>query len=125
MDRALLVEQGFHPEAIGPAVLSGYRIHIGERATLLPSASSRAFGILMELSEEEAHALYSQPTVRAYTPESVQVMLLATHEVVEADCYNLPGDLGLVGASVPARACTPTRTPSDPLSVGRFLKPQQ
>jgi hypothetical protein len=43
MDRTLLVEKGFHPETIGLAVLSDYRIHIGERATLLPSASSRAY----------------------------------------------------------------------------------
>ncbi len=41
MDRSLLTEKGLHPEIIGPAVLPDYRIHIGERATLLRSASSR------------------------------------------------------------------------------------
>ena len=99
MDRRLLIEKGFHPETIGPAVLSGYRIHIGERATLLPSASGRAYGILMELSERETHALYSEPSVREYQPERVQVTLSAGDRVVEAYCYNLPRELGLTGAN--------------------------
>jgi len=99
MDRTLLVEKGFHPETIGPAVLSDYRIHIGERATLLPSASSRAYGIVMELSEPEARALYSEPSVREYKRERVQVALLASNQVVEAYCYNLPRELGLTGAN--------------------------
>ena len=99
MDRTLLVEKGLHPETIGPAVLSDYRIHIGERATLLPSASSRAYGIVMELSEQEAHALYSEPTVRAYRRERVQVALLSSDQVVEAYCYNLPRELALAGTN--------------------------
>lgn len=99
MDRSLLAEKGFHPETIGPAVLFDYRIHIGERATLLPAASSRAYGIVMELSEQEAHALYSEPGVRAYKRERVQVALLASNQVVEAYCYNLPRELGLAGAN--------------------------
>ena len=99
MDRTLLTEKGLHPEIIGPAVLSDYRIHIGDRATLLPSASSRAYGIVIELSEQEAHALYSEPSVRAYERERVQVALLASNRVVEAYCYNLPRELGLTGAN--------------------------
>ena len=99
MDRTLLAEKGLHPEAVGPAVLSDYRIHIGARATLLPSPSSRACGVVMELSEQEAHALYSEPSVRAYKPERVQVALLANNRTVEADCYNLPRESGLAGAN--------------------------
>lgn len=99
MDRTLLVEKGFHPETIGPAVLPDYRIHIGERATLLPSPSNRAYGIVMELSEEEARTLYSEPSVRAYERERVQVELLASDEVVEAYCYNLPRELGMTGTN--------------------------
>lgn len=99
MDRTLLAEKGLHPEAVGPAVLPDYRIHIGERATLVPSPSSRAYGVVMELSEREAHALYAEPSVRAYERERVQVTLLASHTVVEADCYNLPRDLGLRGTN--------------------------
>ncbi len=99
MDRALLTEKGLHPEAVGPAVLPDYRIHIGERATLLPSAAHRAYGIVMELPDEEARALYSAPSVREYIRERVQVELLDTNEIVEAYCYNLPRELGLAGAN--------------------------
>ena len=99
MDRALLVGKGLHPEMIGPAVLPGYRIHIGERATLLPSASSRAYGIVMALSAEEARALYAEPSVREYVPERVQAEMLDTGEPVEAYCYNLPPKLGLAGTN--------------------------
>ena len=99
MDRTLLAEKGFHPETIGPAVLSDYRIHIGERATLLPSASSRAYGIVMELSEQEAHALYSEPSLRSYKRERVQVALLASNQVVEAFCHNVPREFCLTGAN--------------------------
>jgi len=99
MDRSLLVEKGLHPEIIGPAVLPGYRIHIGERATLLRSASSRAFGIVMQLTGPEARTLYSEPSVREYVRERVEVELLDTGESVEADCYNLPPEVGLAGAN--------------------------
>ncbi|MDH3427687.1 MAG: gamma-glutamylcyclotransferase, partial [Gemmatimonadota bacterium] len=88
-----------HPEMIGPAVLPDYRIHIGERATLLRSASSRAYGIVMELADHEARTLYSEPSVREYEPVRVQVELLDTGQVVEAYCYNLPRELGLAGAN--------------------------
>jgi len=99
MDRSLLTEKGLHPETIGPAVLPGYRIHIGQRATLLRSTSSRAYGVVMELSDQEARALYSEPSVREYVAERVRVELLDTGETVEADCYNLPRESGLVGAN--------------------------
>lgn len=99
MDRSLLTAKGLHPELIGPAVLSGYRIHIGERATLLRSASSRACGMVMSLTDEEAVALYSEPSVRAYVREPVVVRLLDTSEDLEANCYNLPRDLGLAGTN--------------------------
>ena len=99
MDRSLLAEKSLHPEVIGPAVLRNYRIHIGERATLLPSTSSRAYGIVMELTDQEARALYSEPSVREYIRERVQVELLDTGEAVEAYCYNLPGESGLAGTN--------------------------
>ena len=99
MDRSLLTDKGLHPETVGRAVLSDYRIHIGERATLLPSAASRAYGIVMELANEEATALYSEPSVCEYVRERVQVELLDTGEALEADCYNLPSDLAQPGAN--------------------------
>ena len=99
MDRALLVEEGVYPTVLGPAVLHDYRIHIGQRATLLPTRGHRAYGIVMELTEDEAHDLYSEPTVREYVAAPVQVELLDTGEAIEADCYNLPGESGLAGTN--------------------------
>jgi len=99
MDRSLLTGKGLHPELVGPAVLPGYRIHIGERATLLRAASSRAFGIVMELADPEARALYAEPSVREYVPERVRVELLGTSASVEAHCYNLPPELALAGTN--------------------------
>ena len=99
MDESLLTARGLHPEVIGQAVLPNYRIHIGDRATLLRSDSSRAFGMLMELSDAEAEELYSEPSVREYRRELVQVELLDTREAVDAYCYNLPRESGLAGAN--------------------------
>lgn len=99
MDRELLVEQGLHPEMVGPAVLPDFRIHIGERATLLPAAGRRAYGVVMALTDAEARALYAEPSVREYVPERVRVELLATGEAVDVACYNLPPDLGLAGSN--------------------------
>lgn len=99
MDRSLLTEKGLHPETVGPAVVSDYRIHIGDRATLVRSESGRAYGIVMELADEEARALYSEPSVRQYISERVTVELLETGEAVEAYCYNLPPELALAGAN--------------------------
>lgn len=99
MDRSLLTEKGLHPETIGPAVLRDYRIYIGDRATLVPAESSRAYGIVMELADDEARALYSEPSVRQYLSERVTVEMLDTGEAVEAFCYNLPRDLALAGAN--------------------------
>lgn len=99
MDHALLTGKGLHPQVIGPAVLRDYRIQIGERATLLPCGSSCAYGILMELADDEVRSLYAEPSVRDYAPDRVMVELLHTAKVCEADCYNLPSELAIAGAS--------------------------
>ena len=108
MDRTLLTDKGLHPEIVGPAMLAGYRIHIGERATLVQSAPHRAYGVVMELDDQEARALYSETSVRDYIPESVEVHMLDTGEPLEAHCYNLPRELGLGGAN-PAYAAKLSR----------------
>ena len=99
MDQSLLTAKGLHPQSVGPAALFGYRIHIGERATLLQSESNRAYGIVMKLTEPEARTLYAEPSVREYKPERVTVELLENNTVVEVDCYILPRELGLAGAN--------------------------
>ena len=99
MDRALLTGKGLDPVVVGPALLPDFRIHIGERATLLRSPSDRAYGVVMELTEDEARALYAEASVQEYVPEPVRVELLETGEAVEALCYNLPRESGLAGTN--------------------------
>ena len=99
MDRSLLVGKGLQPTIIGRAVLPDYRIHIAERAALLPSPSSRAYGVVMDLSDEDARVLYAEPSVRDYVPEPVRVSLLDSGEAVDADCYNLPREAVGAGAN--------------------------
>ncbi len=99
MDQSLLIKKGLHPQLVGSAILSDYRIHIGDRATLLPSVSSRVFGIVMTLSDDDVLKLYSDESVHEYQPHPVRVELLNTREVVEAECYNLPAERGSQGAN--------------------------
>lgn len=99
MDPSHLRDQGLHPEVLGRAKLPGFRIHIGERATLIRSDAHSTFGVVMSLSDDEAKALYSEPSVMEYRRESVSVSLLATGEHLQADCYNLPSELALAGSN--------------------------
>ncbi len=93
MDRSLLVNKGYHPVIIGRGVLNGYRIHIGDRATLLPSSADRVWGIVMELPEEEVTALYNEPGVSGYKPELVQVIMEGEADAIVVQCYNLPSGI--------------------------------
>jgi hypothetical protein len=95
MDTSLLREKGFLPTLIGPAELPGYRICIGNRASLIPNPRSTSYGMLIDLSEEELTSLYSAPDVRDYCPEKVNAILLNDRTNRTALCYNLlPGKLG-------------------------------
>ena len=53
----------------------------------------------MKLADKEARALYSEPGVREYEREPVQVELLNTGKTVDAHCYNLPQELDLAGTN--------------------------
>ena len=71
MDESILKEKGFHPTSPVLAYIDGYCLRIGERATLIKSTGQRAFGAIMDLSEEELNRLYSDPSVVDYIPEQV------------------------------------------------------
>lgn len=92
MDARLLRERGLHPALVGPAELPGHQIHIGKRASLIPNPGSTAFGMLIDLPDEEVTALYSAPDVSDYRPEKVRAVLLSDRAVQTAWCYNLPAD---------------------------------
>jgi hypothetical protein len=92
MDPSLLRAQGLHPEIVGPAEVPGYGIRIGNRATLIPSPRSISYGMVIDLGEEEAAALYSPPDVKDYRPEWVDAILLNDRTTRRSLCYNLPTD---------------------------------
>jgi Gamma-glutamyl cyclotransferase, AIG2-like len=88
MDAELLRSKGVHPTNPRAACVPGFALRIGQRATLMPSAESSAYGVLMELSHAEVEKLYSEPSVSAYCPEAVMVQL-ADGSYIPALCFNL------------------------------------
>lgn len=91
MDIDLLARKGIVPEDAEVGYVDGFRLHIGERATLLRSADARAYGVMMEISPDDTKNLYAQNSVADYVPETVAVELIDGSEV-EASCYILPDD---------------------------------
>ena len=90
MDKALLEGMGLHPELIGLAKLPDFKIAIGNQATLIPNPGSSCYGVVMELTDEEASALYSNPNVSDYKPEWVDTLFLQNGSIQPTLCYILP-----------------------------------
>lgn len=89
MDEILLARKGILPSEVSPGFVDGYRLRIGERATLERSPVSRAYGVVMDIGPGEAAALYAEGSVADYVPEIVEVELMVGSKL-EATCYNLP-----------------------------------
>lgn len=89
MDEALLAARNVRPRECTIGYVDGFRLHIGRRATLVPEANSRAYGVLMKITSDDAAALYSEPSVADYVAETVVVKLPGNMQV-PAICYNLP-----------------------------------
>ena len=89
MDESLLASKGVRPTELSIGHVDDYDLRIGERATLIPGANSRAYGVLMKLRPEDVEVLYSEPGVADYAAEAV-VVTLAGGSQVQAVCYNLP-----------------------------------
>lgn len=92
MDTSLLREMKLAPVALGQAVLHGYQLRIGDRATLIPKPEATCYGMLVELSDAELSVLYSAPSVNDYQPEYVEPNRLDDGTAQQAVCYNLPAD---------------------------------
>lgn len=90
MDEALLAEKGVFPSGSATGYLEGYALRIGDRATLLPSPGSQAYGVVMDVSREDAARLYSDASVADYVAEDVSVTL--PDGSTAAACYNLPAE---------------------------------
>jgi hypothetical protein len=88
MDTDLLRAKGAEPANIRVASVRDYALRIGQRATLVPSPGKRAFGILMDLMQDDIANLYSEASVRAYRPEAV-LAHVADGSAIPALCFNL------------------------------------
>ena len=89
MDDALLQKKGINPVARRMASVENFRLVVGSRATLVPSAEARVYGVLFSLTHDEVDALYSEDSVSLYRPEAVCAEL-ADGSIIPALCFNLP-----------------------------------
>ena len=88
MDIDILREGGIAPIDPRRAYVEGFALRIGQRATLVPSAGARAYGMLFGLTHSELERLYAAPGLEQYRPEAVLARPL---EGVPAPalCFNL------------------------------------
>lgn len=89
MDEDLLRKKGVEPRNFRLAVVEGYGLRIGARATLERTEGERVFGSLMDLMEEELELLYSEGSVADYVPVQVTAFDLAGGRI-DAVSYILP-----------------------------------
>lgn len=91
MDVTLLAEKGISPGTTAIGYVEGFALRIGQRATLIPAAGKRAYGVMISISSHDANALYGESSVADYAPEPV-VVKVADGRKVAATCYNLTAD---------------------------------
>ena len=88
MDGDLLRKAGVEPTNPRRAYVDGFALRIGQRATLVPSAGGRAYGMLFALTHAELDRLYATPGLEQYHPEAVLAQPLVGTPL-PALCYNL------------------------------------
>lgn len=89
MDRNALLAQGLKPGPARRARVDGYRLHIGERATLMPDPGGVVWGVVMAMPFDVIECLYAASSVVEYRPEAV-LAKLEDGTLVATLCYNLP-----------------------------------
>jgi len=90
MDLEILREGGVAPINPRRAYVDDFALRIGQRATLVPSAGARAYGMLVALTHAELDRLYAAPGLEQYRPEAVLAQPLEGPSA-PALCYNLRG----------------------------------
>ena len=88
MDVELLRRNGMVPMNTRRAFVDGFTLQIGQRATLLPKAGARSYGMLISLTHSELQQLYSAPGLEQYLPEAVLAQTIEG-QIIPALCYNL------------------------------------
>ena len=88
MDAGILRNSGAAPVNLRRAYVDDFALRIGNRATLLPFAGARAYGMLVALTHRELESLYAAPGLEQYRPEAVLAHCV-DGTAVPALCYNL------------------------------------
>ena len=91
MDTQLLAAKGIVPAHMESGFVDGYALRIGERATMVVRPEARTYGVVMQITSEEADRLYSEDSVADYQPVSI-VVDLRNGTRIDAICYVLPAD---------------------------------
>lgn len=92
MDKDILTKNGIHPSHPRKGFINNYTLKIGDRASLIPCENEKAYGVVMEVTDEEMVKLYAEKSVADYIPEKVEV-ITELNEHLMATCYNLPLEL--------------------------------
>jgi hypothetical protein len=95
MDTAVLEAKGVRPTQSRLAVVRGWALRIGQRATLAPAPGEAVHGVLMTLPLEDVDRLYTEVSVQMYRPVAVLVepaagALTGESTAVAALAYVLP-----------------------------------
>ena len=77
---------GISPSTAAIGHVDGFALHIGERATLLCSAGAHSYGVVMNITLNEAKELYAESSFEDYVAEPV-IVELSDGSKVEAVCY--------------------------------------
>lgn len=88
MDAGILRQAGVEPTNPRRAAVDGFALRVGQRATLVPSAGGRAYGVLYALTHRELVGRYAAPGLQQYQPEAVLARPLEGPPL-PALCYNL------------------------------------
>ena len=90
LDPEILVKLGYTPNNVQIAKLNNYQLIIGERANLIRSDSNHVWGNLIDLSQNDINALYSEKSVADYKKQTVSCIAQRDNKTVTADVYILP-----------------------------------
>lgn len=88
MDSNILRESQIVAKSPRRAYVDGYALRIGQRATLVPAAGARAYGMVFALTHHELEKLYTAPGLEQYRPEAI-LAISQEGETLPALCYNL------------------------------------
>ena len=88
MDEVVLRQSGVEPRAPRKALVSGYRLRIGQRATMVREFGAQAYGMVFAITHPELDRLYAGAGLESYRPEGVLAHLM-DGSVCAAAAYNL------------------------------------